>query len=53
MCEYEGELKDGRAHGNGTIDNMKQKYRFAGEWEESKLKRGILTFTSDPNISNI
>jgi hypothetical protein len=29
-CDFEGELKDGRACGNGTLDNIKNKYKFTG-----------------------
>ena len=52
-CDFEGELKDGRASGNGTLDNIAQKYKFTGEWDHSKPKIGTLTFANDPNISNI
>lgn len=51
--EFEGELKEGRANGVGKIDNIKQRYKFEGEWENSKPKKGTLTFVMDPNISNV
>ena len=32
---------------------MKQKYRFVGNWENSRPKQGDLTLLNDNNISNI
>lgn len=51
--EYHGEVKNGKAHGEGTIDNFKKKYRFSGMWEGSRPKKGILTLFNDSNISTI
>ncbi len=52
-CNYEGEMKGGKAHGNGTVTSLKHKYTFIGEWENSRPQKGTLTLVSDPNIANI
>lgn len=32
MCEYEGEVKGWRAHGQGQLRNEKSKYVIDGDW---------------------
>ena len=51
--EFNGLLKEGKAEGNGELDNAKGKYKFTGEWKNSKPQKGTLTLVTDKNISNI
>lgn len=32
---------------------MKNKFKFSGQWKDSKPQKGTLTFAADKNISNI
>jgi hypothetical protein len=50
---YQGEFKKGKAHGDGTYQNLVSGYSFVGFWLESKPIEGVLTLSNDPNVKEI
>ncbi len=46
-------MKGWRAHGEGTLENSKNNYKITGTWENSKIKKAIINFYADQNISSV
>ena len=43
----------GQAKGKGTLINEDKKYKFEGEWENSKPTVGMIVFDEDSNVCRI